>query len=56
MVPTVEHLSVELLRDGVHARDLVDPCAVAHNQSIGICFVFFVYEETNSLYEGPFNL
>lgn len=56
MVSSVEHLYVELLRDGVHTWDLVVPGAVANNQAITVCLVFFIDEETNSLYKWTFNL
>ena len=39
VVSGVEHLGIELLWDGVDARDLVYPCAIAHNHSISVCFV-----------------
>jgi hypothetical protein len=56
MISSVEHLNIELLWDSVDTWDLVVPCAVADHQAVTVGLVFFIYEETNSLYKGTLNL
>jgi hypothetical protein len=56
MIPSVQEFDIELLWDGVHAWDLVVPCAVANYKAIAVCLVLFMNHETNSLYEGALNL
>jgi hypothetical protein len=43
VVSGVQHLGVELLRDDVHAWDLVVPRAVADHQAVVVRGVLFVY-------------
>ena len=56
MVSSVQHLSIELLWDYVDSWDLVVPCAVANHQAVTVRNILFIYEKTNSLYKGTFNL
>ena len=52
----VEELDIELLRDGVHCRNLVCPCAIIDDQTVGVGYVLFVCEEPYPLHECTFNL
>jgi hypothetical protein len=56
LVTSIQHLCIELLWDGVDTWDLVVPCAAANHQAVIISQVLFVYEKTNTLNEGTFNL